>query len=133
MYEAKAHPDDNYLLVTLEGMMQLEEARAAVAAILAEGRQMRRGFTIISDIRKARAAPPEVAEVIKSAQVALFALGAANAIRVVGDAAAASLQFQRTQREANVQYDSHIVASLEEAHALHRKLARAAAAPRAPR
>ena len=125
MYEAKANPSDGYLLIRLEGMLQLPEAKAAVASILAEARRMKPPFTIISDIHEALPAPPDVAEAFKQGQMALYAMGAARVIRVVGNAATANLQFQRTQREAKVGYEMHSVRTLADARALHRKLSRA--------
>jgi len=122
MYEAKAHPSDGYLLIRLEGMMQMDEAQGVVGMVITEGRRMRPGFTIINDIHRARPAAPEVAEVVKTAQVALYSMGAAHVIRVVGEAASANLQLQRTQREAHAGYEMHTVRTLEEAFALHRKL-----------
>lgn len=47
----------------------------------------------------------------------------------MGEAAAANLQFQRTAREASASYETHVVRSLDEAFALHRKLSRTTAPP----
>jgi hypothetical protein len=126
MYEAKAYPSEGYLLIRLEGMMTMDEAQACVSHVILEGRRMRPGFSIINDIHQARPSAPEVAEVVKTAQVALYSMGAAHVIRIVGVAASANLQFQRIQREAHVGYETHTVRSLDEAHVLHRKLWKAA-------
>jgi four helix bundle protein len=97
-------------------VMHMPEAQEAVAAVIAEGKKMRRGFAIINDITEARPTSPEIAEVIKTAQTALFALGATKVIRIVGpEAAATSLQFARTQRESHAAYESYIAATLEDA------------------
>ncbi len=115
MYETKAHADRNYLYILIRGLMYLPEAEEAVAAVIAEGEKLKPGFTIINDISEARPTSPEIAEVIKKAQTALFTMGATRVIRIVGEAAATHLQFARTQRESNAAYASEVAASLEEA------------------
>jgi hypothetical protein len=122
MYETKAHVDANYLYIRLRGLMQMPEAEAATAAVIAEARALKPGFAIINDISEARPTSPEIAEVIKTAQRALFGMGAKRVVRIVGaGAAATSLQFARTQRESNAAYESHIAATLEDALELLQK------------
>jgi hypothetical protein len=122
MYETKAHTDANYLYICIKGLMYLPEAEEAVAAVIAEGKKLRPGFAIINDISEARPTSPEIAEVIKKAQVALFGMGAVRVIRIVNSAGAAThLQFARTQRESNAAYESHIAASLDDALSLLRE------------
>jgi len=123
MYETKAHADESYLYIRLVGMMQQAEAEECVAAVIAEGKRLRPGFSIINDITEARPTSPEIAEIIKKGQTALFAMGARRVIRIVGPGAAAtSLQFARTQRESHVGYESHIAGTLEDALAILQRI-----------
>jgi len=116
MYETKAHPERGYLHIRIVGLMHMSEAEEAVAAVLAEGRKLARGFAIINDISEARPTSPEVSERIKEAQAALFQMGASKVIRVVSpDAATTMLQYARTQREAHAGYESYLAVSLEDA------------------
>ena len=122
MYETKAHTDENYLYIRIIGLMQQPEAEECVAAVIAEGKKLAPGFSIINDISKAQPTSPEIAEVIKKGQTALFAMGAKRAVRIVGaGAAATSLQFARTHREAHVGYEAHIAGTLDDALAILRR------------
>ncbi len=76
MYETRAHTDRNYLYILIKGLMYMDEAEQTVAAVIAEGQKLKPGFAIINDISEARPTSPEIAEVIKKAQVALFQRGA---------------------------------------------------------
>jgi hypothetical protein len=113
MYETKAHADENYLYFCLKGLMYRAEAEEAVAAIVAEGTKLKPGFTVINDISEARPSSPDIAEVIKKAQTALFSMGATKLIRVVANAT--KMQLARMQRESSAAYETHIATSLEDA------------------
>jgi hypothetical protein len=104
MFEAKAHPQDRYLYVRLAGVLTMREAREGTALVVAEAKKLKPGFSIIADISEARPNSPEVADVIKTGQQAVFEMGAARSIRIVGIAGAASLQLSRTQRESQSTY-----------------------------
>jgi hypothetical protein len=116
MFQTKADIDRNYLYISFEGMARLEEGQAAVKAVLAEAGKLKPGFAIINDLTKARPTIPEVAEMLKGAQLSLFKMGAKKVIRILSkEAIVTKMQFSRTQEDAKADYATIEVASMGDA------------------
>jgi hypothetical protein len=116
MYKTKTSIDRNYLYVSFDGMLKMEEGQAAVREVIENAKNLRPGFAIINDLTKARPTTPDVTEELKRAQATLFKMGAKKAIRIVPKSAVvAKLQFQRVQQDAKAAYETVDVESLEDA------------------
>ncbi|MCJ7813620.1 hypothetical protein MUP95_09935 [bacterium] len=82
-------------------------------------KELKSGFTVISDISKYTISSPEAAEQITVGGKNFIDHGMKRLIRVVGESALSQMQFNRTSKVAG--YQAHTVASLEEAEKLLEK------------
>ena len=87
----------------------------AAAKVLSEAEMLTPGFTIINDISDFKPTTASAAEEIKKTQAALFQKDIGKVIRIVGKSVIASMQFSRTQREAEALYEVIEVSSMDEA------------------
>lgn len=115
MFEIKADPKLNLLVLRLEGFMSDDQLKQASDKCVAEAGRLRAGFTVINDISQMKPASPTGAEHIKRAQASVISKGVGKIIRVTQDQIS-RMQFNRTSRE--VGYHAVEVNSLEEAYQL---------------
>ena len=117
--ETRADRGKNCLYVTLVGFFNLEAAERAIAEISSELRELRPGFTVISDISKVKTSSEEVAARVEDLFKQIDRSGVSRVFRVVSaGSAVARMQHARLQREAGVGYEVTEVASVEEAERL---------------
>ncbi len=115
MHEITFDTIKNYMVLTLKGFMQEEEIKEVAAKVISGIDTLTPGFTVINDISEFKPATASAAEVIKGTQAAVFNKGVGRVIRVEGDAALASMQFNRTQKEAKATYEVIHVGTMHEA------------------
>jgi hypothetical protein len=114
MHEVRADLERNCLFVTLRGYLRDNDAAEAAGKVIAESNKLTSGFTIVNDISDAELMEPSAAEHIKSAQQHVMTRGVGRTIRIVGNATAV-MQFNRTYREVEGDYEVICVSSMDEA------------------
>lgn len=118
MHTVRADQQKNRLYITIAGMLDLKQAADAAGQCIAAAKTLRPGFDIVNDISQMKPGGDEVTAVIAKAQGEIGKLGPKRVIRVVGKAAVAAMQMNRTAKEAHVAYNANIVATVGDAEAL---------------
>jgi len=95
MYTVKADFKKNRLYVTLNGFMALKEMKECTDKTIEEGKKLKRGYDVITDISSFNAVGPEAQEEVKRGQAFFKESGVRHAIRVLGNAAITNIQFNR--------------------------------------
>lgn len=115
----RADLDRNCLYITLEGFFDLESAKGVADAVSKELGGLRRGFTVINDISRIKAASEEVIGQIEELIQLIERAGVSKVFRVVSqESTIAKIQHARLQREVGVDYEVIEVSSIEEANRL---------------
>jgi hypothetical protein len=108
--------DKNRMYLTLTGLMEDEETRAAADASIDAFKTLKPGFFVINDISNFRPLTKEgVAHVQRAGEVARK-LGMRATVRVVGISPTAHAQFQRAAKQGG--YTAYMAQSVEEAEKL---------------
>jgi len=105
-YEVRADLQKNILYLRLEGFLKADQIKAASEKVRAEAARLRPGFGVITEMQHFMPASQEAVAYISDAQKALQRYKPGRVIRVVSDSALASMQFNRTSREAGYQADT---------------------------
>ena len=113
MYRVEAHVGKNRLYVVFAGDMTPEEFRAALDAIAREVLRLRPGFDMLADISELKPLPDAVEPMIRETAQLLRDKGVRKAVRIVGRAAAAAVQFERATRMEG--YAANLAFSKDEA------------------
>lgn len=111
----KANQEQNYLYFLLEGTFDHHAFKKVEDAVEMEVQSLKPNFTIINDIKEFRVASPDARKVLQQLQQDLFKTGAAKMIQIVGDSAIGKMQFNRSRKMAEAQYEIIEVNSLREA------------------
>ncbi len=114
MFKIEANTQQNYLIMQLEGFFNSEEIIEAAQKTKDEVDKLKPGFIIINDISKFKPVNQDSTIYIKDAQKYVFMKGAKKVIRVV-ESVISNLQFNRTKKAAQADYDVFEVSSMEEA------------------
>lgn len=112
----RADRDQNCLYVTVEGFFDVGAAKSAADDVTREVANLTRGFSVINDISRLKAASEDVAEQIERLLRIIDSAGASKVYRVITkEATIAKLQHARLQRKTGVSYEVIEVESVEEA------------------
>jgi hypothetical protein len=119
-YSVQADTARNVLRVQFVDYFSDDEARDACREVVEQAATLRRGFTIITDISRFKAASEAGAQEIQRIQGELAGLGVGRVIRVVGGKVIPSMQLTRTAREAGYEAGANAITvdTLEQAEAL---------------
>ncbi len=112
MYEIYADTGKNRLYLTLEGVFEEDEAKAAANECMREIDKLEAGFTILNDIFSFRPTNKEATKNIVAAQHYASEKGAKRGVRVVGSGLG-KMQFKLTEKQAHVDYTMADVGSWE--------------------
>ena len=94
-FDIEADTGANRLNMELSGSLDAEDADAAVEAVEREAAKLDDGFEVINDISEFEPLSQDVADTIAEGKRALSAAGAGALVRVTGDSAIGSMQFDR--------------------------------------
>lgn len=114
MHTIKADSSKNLLILKLEGYMNDQEVHEAAEQVVSEAKKLAPGFSVINDISKMKPASQKGVEDITKAQAAVVQLGVSKVIRIVNNPVS-KMQFQRTARIANANYQVAEVSNMDEA------------------
>ncbi len=115
-YEVKSDKDKNVLYLTMEGFLKDDEINIVADQAVKEAAKLKKGFHVINDLSKFKVASKEGTELIKQAQLNLAKMGIGRVIRVTGDKAVGSAQFQRTAKDAG--YSGETASTVAEAESM---------------
>jgi hypothetical protein len=115
-FEVYAKPEKNRLYIKFVGVFNAEEMAAAIPKLNSVVKDLKPGFTVVSDISEYKPSSQETAEQISRGSDNLVKKGMKKLIRVVGESAVAQMQFKRTAQAGGIQADT--ATSVEEAEKL---------------
>jgi hypothetical protein len=113
MFSIQAHVGKNRLYVVFGGEMSLVEFGEALAEIDRAIARLRPGFDMLADISELKPLPDGVEQMIRETAQRLRDKGIRRAVRIVGRAAQAAVQFERATRIEG--YGANLAFSKEEA------------------
>ncbi len=117
MYKIHTEIGKNRLYITINGILSLEEAKKARAAIESSVASLKTGFDVINDISKLIRADEAGGIVLKEINVLLIQKGVKRIVRVVGTSKIGLIQFANNTVQIE-QYKIHYVPSMKEAEKL---------------
>ena len=124
MYRNHVSIPKNRLYVMAEGKMEVDEVKLASADVLRLAKQLKPGFSIISDVSRFMPVTEEGRLVMQGAMKAAKELGMGHAVRIVPSAAqVVANQWQRSSRSAG--YVAEQAPTLAEAERLLDELGKA--------
>lgn len=94
-FSIEADTGANRLHMELSGTLDAEEAAAALEAVEREAAGLDDGFEVINDISGFKPLSQDVADTIAEGKRSLSEAGAGALVRVTGDSAIGSMQFDR--------------------------------------
>jgi hypothetical protein len=106
----------NRLYLRLEGLAEDDEVKRTADAVIAAMQEMRRGFTVVTDITDFRPVTQAGVEQLRRISEEGLRLGMQATARVVGKSLMVSQQFSRVDRDAG--YVTYTASSREEADRL---------------
>jgi hypothetical protein len=113
MYSVQAHVGRNRLYVTFAGEMTEAEFGAALEEISSALGRLQTGFDLLADITALKPLPEGVLPGIRQTAALMRDKGLRRAVRIVGKATAAAVQFERATRIEG--YGAYLAFSREEA------------------
>lgn len=120
MYKVKTDPEKNRLLLTLTGLVTLEEALAIKEVIAKEVPKLTAGFEVINDISNFRLAQEQAGRILKEIINYCIVKKVGQVIRVVGASQSALIQFANFT--GNIEsYNVRYVPTLRDAEAVLEK------------
>jgi hypothetical protein len=120
MYKVKTDPEKNRLLLTLTGLVTMEEALAIKEVIAKEVPKLTAGFEVINDISNFRLAQEQAGRILKEIINYCIAKKVGQVIRVVGASQSALIQFANFT--GNIEsYNVRYVPTLRDAEAVLEK------------
>lgn len=115
MYKITLDKSNNRLTVILQGNIGKIEGEKAGREIVAAVNQLRRGFSVITDISLFENASEKNNEILRNSMKVMKIRGAGTIVRVVGGSKAGLLRFAQTTKEVpgySVQYVPTIDAAI---------------------
>lgn len=94
-FTVEADTGTNRLYMELSGSLAADDATAALEAVEREAARLDDGFEVINDISAFEPLSQDVADTIADGKRALSEAGAGALVRVTGDSAIGSMQFDR--------------------------------------
>jgi hypothetical protein len=94
-YDVTVDTDRNRMYMTFEGMLDEEQAEAALAEVEAALSDLEPGFGLVNDISEFRPVSQAVTDRIEDGKQLLVERGATAAVRVTGESVIGKMQFER--------------------------------------
>ena len=115
-FEAHTNPEKNRLYIKFVGVFSAQEMASTTTELNTLLKDLKPGFTVVSDISEYKPSSQETAEQIKRGADNLVKKGMKKLIRVIGESAVAQMQFDRTAQAGGIQ--ANTAASIQEAERL---------------
>jgi hypothetical protein len=116
-YDVSVDTDRNRMHMTFEGMLDEEQAEAALAEVEAALSDLEPGFGLVNDISAFRPVSQTVTDRIEDGKQLLVERGATAAVRVTGESVIGKMQFERVG-EGEESYHVATAETVEEAEEL---------------
>jgi hypothetical protein len=115
-FEVYAKPEKNRLYIRFIGATNEQEMADAIPKLNSVVKDLKPGFTVVSDISEYKPSSQETAKQISRGSDNLIKKGMGRLVRVVGESAVAQMQIERTAQAGGIRADK--VTSVEEAERL---------------
>ena len=105
MYKSRVDIDQNRLYITLKGRISLEESKQAAIQVIAELKELKSGFDVVTDISEFEPVTQKEVDVIIQVHKILIESGVNRIARVVGSeikATVGKIQFERASKLSNI-------------------------------
>jgi hypothetical protein len=117
-YEIEADTETDTIYMTLEGMLEAEDAEAAVDEVEAAIDAVGSPFYLINDISEFNPVSQEATAAIERGKALLAKRGVEAVVRVVGESVVGKMQFERVGDEVEADYHVATAGTVEDAEEL---------------